>query len=332
MRFKNKLLSFLFFTFFIIPISVSAYSDKIVLGGNNVGIEVQTNGIMIVGFYKVNNSYIGRDAGLELGDKIIKVNNQEINSINDMINKINDGIGDNKVKLSVLRGNKSFDTDLKLFKDDNNIYKTGLYVKDQISGIGTLTYIDPETNIFGALGHEIVESSSNIKVEVKSGKIFKSSVTGATKSTKSSTGEKNAIFYEDEVYGKIFSNTINGIFGRYTYHYDKDDLISVGTKNDVRLGEASIRTVLEGSKVESFEINILKVNEKSDTKNILFEIVDKDLLNKTNGVIKGMSGSPIVQNGKIIGAVTHAIVNDNAKGYGIFITTMLERGENEKDE
>lgn len=327
MNFKNKLLTILSLLLLIMPLNVFAYSDHVVLGGNNVGIEVHSEGIMIVGFYQVNNVYIGKEAGLELGDKIIKVSNEEVSSIEDMINKINNKIKNEKITLTILRGKKELTTNLKLVKDDNNVYKTGLYVKDQITGIGTLTYIDPETKIFGALGHEIVESSSNTKIEVKDGKIFKSDVTGATKSTRSSTGEKNAVFYNDEVYGTIENNTNSGIFGKYTGEYDENNLIEVGNIDDIKLGEASIRTVLKDNKVETFTINILKVNKDNDTKNILFEITDKELMEKTNGVIKGMSGSPIIQDNKIIGAVTHAIVNDNGKGYGIFITTMLEKGE-----
>lgn len=328
MNFKNKLLNFFSLLLVIMPINVFAYSNHVILGGNNVGIEVHSKGIMIVGFYQVNNSYIGREAGLELGDKITKVEQKEVSSIKDMINKINDNIKNETVMLTITRNNKEFTTKLKLVKDNNNVYKTGLYVKDQISGIGTLTYIDPKTKIFGALGHEIVESSSNTKIEIKDGKIFKSDVTGATKSSKSSTGEKNAVFYNNEVYGTVESNTDSGIFGKYTGTYNEDDLIEVGQISDIKLGKASIRTVLKDNKVETFMINILKINENSDTKNILFEITDDELMKKTNGVIKGMSGSPIVQDGKIIGAVTHAIVNDNGKGYGIFITTMLEKGEN----
>lgn len=326
MKFKNKLLSFLLLLSFIMPLNTYAYSKKVILGGNNVGIEVKTKGIIVVGFYPVNNTYIGRNAGLELGDKIIKIDSKKVNSIEDMINTINKSITDKKINITYLRKDKMLNTNLTLVKN-NNIYKTGLYVKDQISGIGTLTYIDPETKIFGALGHEIVESNSNTKVEIKDGKIFKSSITGTTKSNNTKTGEKHAIFYDNEIYGKINANTNSGIFGIYTAKYN-NDLIEVGTKNDIKLGKAFIKTVLEDNKVGTYEINILKINKENNTKNILFEIKDESLLNKTNGVIKGMSGSPIVQNNKIVGAVTHAIVNDNKKGYGIFITTMLEKGEN----
>lgn len=328
MNFKRKLLTIFSLLLLVIPTTSYAYSSKVVLGGQNIGIEVNSKGIMVVGFYKVNDSYIGRDAGIEIGDKIIKIEGNPVSSIDEMVSSINKNIKDSKVNMTISRGNKEKNVILDLVRDNNDVYKTGLYVKDQITGIGTLTYIDPETKIYGALGHEIIEANTNQKIEVKDGKIFKSEITGATKSDRSSTGEKNAIFNKNIVYGSIKENTMNGIFGTYTSDFNKDNLIEVALPNEIVRGEAKILTVLKGNEVKEYNINILKVSTDTKTKNILFEITDEELMSNTNGVIKGMSGSPIIQNNKIIGAVTHAIVNDNQKGYGIFITTMLEEGEN----
>ena len=328
MNFKNKLQKVFLFLLFIIPLNVFAYSDYIFVGGNNIGIEVNSKGIMVVGFYKVNNKDIARNSGFNLGDKIIEINYEPVKSIDEMIKKINKYKDSEFINFTVLRNQVKENIKLKLIKDENNVYKTGLYVKDQITGIGTLTYIDPETKIFGALGHEIVESSSNTKIEVKDGKIFKANIVGITKSTESSTGEKKAIFDEAIKYGSISENTTSGIFGKYENTFDEKKLLKVGKPSEIKNGSAKIRTVLDGNNIEEFEINVLKVNNSGSTKNILFEISDEKLKAKTNGIIKGMSGSPIIQDNKIIGAVTHAIVNDNNKGYGIFITTMLEEGEN----
>ena len=328
MNFKNKLQKIILFLLFIIPFNVFAYSDYVFVGGNNIGIEVNSKGIIVVGFYKVNGKDIARNSGFNLGDRIIKVNDKEVSSINEMISKINDSLKDEKVNFTVLRNNKEEIITLKLIKDENNVYKTGLYVKDQITGIGTLTYIDPNTMIFGALGHEIIESNTNTKIEVKDGKIFKANIIGITKSTDRSTGEKRAKFDESIKYGSVFENTSSGIFGIYKSSFDKNNLLKVGTPEEVTTGNAKIRTVLNDNDIEEFDINIIKINNNDSTKNILFEIADDNLKEKTNGIIKGMSGSPIIQNNMIIGAVTHAIVNDNNKGYGIFITTMLKEGEN----
>lgn len=178
------------------------------------------------------------------------------------------------------------------------------------------------------LGHEILEKTTTEKFEIKDGTIFKSDVTGITQSEDGRAGEKNANYDKSTVYGKIDENTKSGIFGNYITNYDEIDAIEVGTKDDVKIGDATIRTVVENSEVKEYKVKIININKTSNIKNILFEITDEELLNKTGGVVQGMSGSPIIQNNKIVGAVTHVIVNEPKKGYGIFITTMLKEGEN----
>lgn len=155
MNFKRKLLNIFFLLLFVVPINTYAYSSKVVLGGQNIGIEVNSKGIMVVGFYKVNDNYIGRDAGIEIGDKIIKVSDMNVDTIEEMAAAINQNISNSKVNMTISRGNKEKNVILDLVRDNNDVYKTGLYVKDAITGIGTLTYIDPETKIYGALGHEL---------------------------------------------------------------------------------------------------------------------------------------------------------------------------------
>lgn len=327
MNFKKKLLLLFSFLALFIPTNILAYSDKVILGGNNIGITVNTKEILVVGFYKIDNRYTAEEAGIKVGDKITHIEDVKVNGINEMVNLINEKMSNNTVKITVLRNNVYLNFKLNLVKEGNN-YKTGLYIKDQITGIGTLTYIDPNSKIYGALGHEITNSSNNKLVEISSGKIFKAEITGNTKSTVTTTGEKNATFDSSKTYGTIKENTIKGIYGVYTDIINSDKLVEVAEKDEVKLGNASIYTVIKGNEIEKFDINILKINRDTTTKNILFEITDERLIKETNGVIKGMSGSPIVQDDKIIGAVTHAIVNDNNKGYGIFITTMLEEGEN----
>ena len=326
MNFKKKLLIiFISLITFITPSITLAYSDRVILGGDNIGISVNTKEVLVVGFYKVNGDFIAKDAGFIIGDRIIKVNDKEINSIDDLVNEINKS-NNSKVKFTIRRLEMTKDIEFDLVMEDN-IYKTGLYIKDQITGVGTLTYIDPETNIFGSLGHEIVDSKTGRIVDINDGYIFDSIVTGIIKSTDTKTGEKQAKFNQDIIYGNIEKNTINGVFGKYINDLDNKLLIDVGRVEDIEIGPAKIVTVLKDNNIKEYNINIIKINNDNTTKNILFEIIDEDLLKESNGVIKGMSGSPIIQNNKIIGAVTHAIINDNLKGYGIFITKMLEEGE-----
>ena len=258
--------------------------------------------------YEVNKSYPAYDAGLEVGDIITKVNNEKVNNIDELVSKINE-LKPTTIEITYTRENKENKATLKITKEED-IFKTGLYVKDSITGIGTLSFIDPETKIFGALGHEIIEQTTGKMLEVKDGKIFDSSVTNIERSENGNPGSKNADFNFDEVNGKK----------KY----------KVAKFEDIKLGKAKIMTVLEGNNIKEYDINIIELNNKKEqkTKNILFEVTDQELLNKSGGIVQGMSGSTIIQGEYIIGAVTHVVVDNPKKGYGILIVNMLEEAEN----
>lgn len=313
----------------LLPLNVFAYSDYILAGGQNIGIELNSKGILIVGTYLVNGADPAKEANLQTGDKILSINNEEINSIDEMLSVINKSIDREKIDITYKRGNKTLNTTLRTILDEHNVYKTGLYVKDSINGVGTLTFIDPNTKIYGALGHEIIEKTTGQKLEIQNGKIYSSTVTGITPSNEGNPGEKNAQYDTDDIYGNIKENTASGIFGTYTKEIPKGKLYKVADKEEIKLGNASILTVINENNIEEFTINIIKLNiSTKDTKNILFEVTDNNLLSKSGGIVQGMSGSPIIQNDKIIGAVTHVVVDDCTKGYGILITNMLEEAEN----
>lgn len=313
----------------MIPLNVFAYSDYILAGGQNIGIQLNSNGILIVGTYKVGNNDPAQDADLQTGDKIIAINHEYVQSIEEMLKIINELNNPTSIEISYLRGSKNKETTLNLVMDDNQVYKTGLYVKDSINGVGTLTFIDPNTKIYGALGHEIIEKTTGQKLEIKDGKIYSSIVTGITPSNEGNPGEKNARYDIEDIYGNITENSSAGIFGTYTDTLPNTKLYKVASFEEIKLGKASILTVINDNNIKEFEINILKISpEQTKTKNILFEVTDKTLLDTTGGIVQGMSGSPIIQEDKIIGAVTHVVVDDCTKGYGIFITNMLEEAEN----
>lgn len=326
MKVKKLLLKLSLFLLVIIPVNVFAYSDKIVVGGENVGINVSLKYVSVVGFYKVNGSYIGEDAGFKLGDKIRKINGHSITSIDEMVSVIQDS-DTNEIEVTIERKNKQLNKNLDLVKEEDGVLKTGLYVKDKITGIGTLTYIDPSTNIFGTLGHEILDKNTAEKVEIKDGKIFKSEVISINPSQSGKPGEKNAKFYNNISFGSVFKNEVEGVFGKYEADILSEKLTEVGKLEEVKLGKAVLRTVIKGTEINDYEINIIEIDENNNTKNILFEITDQELLEKTGGVVAGMSGSPILQNGKIIAACTHVVVNSPEKGFAISIEKMLEKGE-----
>ncbi len=314
----------IFFLLLLIPINVIAYSSRIIPGGKTLGIEVQNDGILIIGFYKINNKINKND--LKVGDIITKVNNIDIINVDDLVDKIEENVNNNKVNLTIKRGNKTFNTNFDLIYT-SGMYKTGIYVKDTVTGIGTLSYIDPETKIFGALGHEVTEGTTSKIIEIKTGMIFKNSITSITRSKIGHPGTKNAKFYTNETFGIITKNTDKGIYGTYTSKLNNYDTLEVGKPKDLKLGKANIYTVLKEEEVKSYEINISRINTNSNIKNIRFNITSEDLIKETGGIVQGMSGSPIIQDDKIFGAVTHVILDSPTSGYGIFITTMLETGE-----
>ena len=320
---KNKILLPSLLALFIIPNTILAYSDYIIAGGENIGIELNSKGVIIVGTYDVSGVNPASKAGLQTGDKIIKVNNTDITNIEDMLSLIEKTNNKENISITYIRGTKENTTNLKLSKTEDNVYKTGLYVKDSITGVGTLTFIDPNTKLFGALGHEIIEKNTGQRLEIKDGKIYGSSVTGITRSDIGKPGEKNAKYDSSKVFGTVSENTSSGIFGKYTTDIPDKKLFAVAKEENVKTGKASILTVIDGNTIESFDINILRINNNGNsTKNILFEIIDEKLLKDTGGIVQGMSGSPIIQDDYIIGAVTHVVVDDPSKGYGIFITNV----------
>lgn len=314
---------FLLFLLLVFPINVFAYSSKIVVGGETIGIEVHSKGVYVVGFYSVNGKNIGEEAGFLVGDIIKKINGVDVSSIHSL-NSILDE--DSLYKFSIVRNGENLVIPIYL-EFENNVLKTGLYVKDTINGIGTLSYIDPETKVYGSLGHEILESKSYSKFEISDGSIYSSSVNNIKKSTNGNTGEKKANIDKSSEIGNIISNEVNGIYGKYVDDYSDREILEVGDVTSINKGSAYIRTVISGNKINDYSINIINIDETDSTKNILFEITDKNLLNATGGIVQGMSGSPILQNNKIIGVVNYVIVDNTKRGYGIFITKMLEEGD-----
>lgn len=310
----------------LIPMNLLAYSENIIVGGETIGIEAYSKGVVVVGFYKVNGKYIASDT-LKVGDTILEIEGVSVSSIKEMTTLIDENIKNGKVNALIKRNNKTKKVVLNLVKD-GSVYKTGLYIKEKVTGIGTLTYIDPETKIYGSLGHEIMISESTNRVEVRKGEIYKSFVNGIDRSINGRVGSKNASIDYQTKLGTVTKNTSVGIYGIYNKTINKETT-SVAKWEEIDLGKAVVRTITDGSKIEEYEIEITSLNRNAiDTnKSITFKVTDKTLMEKTGGIVQGMSGSPVIQNGKIIGAVTHVVIDEVNKGYAVFIRTMLEEGE-----
>lgn len=321
---RKKLITFLITV--LIPIStIFAYTDKVYIGGENVGIEVKTDGVLVVGLYKINDNFIQNS--VNPGDYIIEVNGNKILSIDDFAREINNDEDKESIDIKIRRNNKYINTKIPLV-NDNNEYKTGLYVKDEISGIGTLSFIDPTNNNFFCLGHQISDQSDDI-VDISSGSIYYSYITDINRSSNGNVGEKEAITDDSNKYGTINKNTNKGIFGTYEKDYSSKQIYEVASKEEVKLGEAKLLTVTKNEEIKEYSINIDSIDLNDSIKNMMFTVTDQELIDNTGGIVQGMSGSPIVQNNKIIGVVTHVIINDTKRGYAIFTVNMLEEAEKE---
>ncbi|MDE5889259.1 MAG: PDZ domain-containing protein, partial [Bacilli bacterium] len=220
------------FLCFIIPFWVFAYSEYIIPGGDTLGIEVNSNGVVIVGFYKVNGELINQD--FKIGDKILKVNKEEVVGTKELVDLIDQYMEDGKVSVTYSRNNKEYETDLSLSLY-NGTYRTGLYVKGNVLGIGTLSYIDPETGVYGILGHSLNISSTNQQVEIRDGYSYEASVTSFTRSVDGNPGSKNADIDKKEVFGTIEKNSNYGVFGKVEGELSKK-LMKVGNLDEVKTG------------------------------------------------------------------------------------------------
>lgn len=309
---------------------------NLIPGGNAIGVRLNTKGVLVVAITDVidingERSSPAKDAGLKVGDSIIAINDRKIVSAEQVVEILNE-IKDEEIRIRILRNNAEFETRAESVQClQDNSYRLGIWVRDKTTGIGTLTYVNPSNQSFGALGHGITDVDTANLLTVEEGLIMNAKVADITQGKKGIPGEIKGVFYKtDTVLGDI---KINGEFGIYgTLFEDKYDMnefesIPIAFKEEVIEGKAHILTTIEGNKIEEFEINIEKIEKHNEAnpKSMIIKITDPRLLDKTGGIVQGMSGSPIIQNDKIVGAVTHVFINDPSKGYGLFIEWMLEQ-------
>lgn len=313
-----------------LPVSIKAYDD-LILGGDSVGIQVQYEGVMVTGTYgiKVNDTlYDPKEHGIQSGDRIVAVNNHPISDMKDLYVQIAQFQEEqNQVPITLIRGNDSISENLlTLYSKKDQTFQSGLYIKDGITGVGTMTFYDPDTQRFGALGHEILDSDTKDIAAIDKGNIYPAAVTSISAAQKNIAGEKHAKISFDQPLGTIDENTQIGIYGSFDQLPQEQVRLPWAAQKEIHLGEAQIYTVLDGTTIQSYSISITKLHPQTqaDVKGIEFMITDETLLSKTNGVIQGMSGSPIVQDGKIIGAITHVITSQPCSGYGVYIEWMLQ--------
>jgi len=310
-------------------------SLKVIPGGQSIGVKLNTVGVLVVGYHLVETENgkksPGELAGIKVGDMITGINGKKIENMDDLSPFIEEAgkIG-KPLQLQVLRDQHSFTTKLVPLKDKHDhAYRIGLYIRDSAAGIGTMTFYDPVSKKYGALGHVISDMDTKKPIVVQNGQIMKSTVTSIEKGSSGNPGEKLARFSSDrEVIGNITDNSPFGIFGTLSKPVDNGIFtkpIPVALSSQVKEGPAKMLTVVENDKVEPFDIEIVSTIPQKfpATKGLVIRVTDPRLLKKTGGIVQGMSGSPIIQNGKLVGAVTHVFVNDPTSGYGVHIEWML---------
>lgn len=305
-------------------------NPKVTVGGNLLGFDLKASGVAILGFNSVltenGEKNPIKDAGLQPNDIILKINDKEINEIDD-INKIINGEEKGEiVTVDYLRGDKTFTTEVQPEKDlISKKYKLGLWVKNSSNGVGTLTYVRDDGR-FGAVGHSITGEDIRLK-KMQSGDVYNASLMGIKKGTKNAPGELKArINWSEKSIGTVDTNCNYGIFGELKGNTIADREMELGGRLSIKPGKAYIRTEIEEGKIKEYEISIIKTIRQriASDKSIVFKVVDKELLESTGGIIQGMSGSPIIQDKKIVGSVTHVFLNDPTRGYGVYIDWMLD--------
>ena len=304
--------------------------EEVYIGGIPLGFAIKTKGLLVVG----SNSVLAEDGKIETaktaeikeGDIVLKINGENISSYLDIPRVLDENEGQ-KVWLSILRDGEVFSCYVVPEKDTSGDYKIGLWIKENASGIGTLTFVKKSDNRFGALGHAITDFETGVEVPVDDGNIYRCSLIGINKAEKNSPGELRCIFLQGvNNKGEIEKNTKFGVYGTVTdleNVVDNNLTAEIGSRLAVKTGKAKIVSSVSGMR-EEYDIEIIKTSyqPESDDKSFVFRVTDARLLELTGGILQGMSGSPILQNGKLIGAVTHVFVSDPTKGYGIYADWM----------
>lgn len=301
--------------------------------GRAVGIKLFSDGVLVVGLSPVETEqgayYPGRDSGLKAGDIITHIDGEEVDTIEEIQQTVVRH-GKQPMTIQAMRGERQLQLTTAAVKNSQGIYQLGVWLRDSMAGIGTMTFYDPSSGIFAALGHGINDVDTSMLMPLESGSIMPATVSDVKKGISGQPGELHGSFDLTRDLGSLYANTARGIFGHLTEKDITSDLkpVAIAHREQVRKGPAEILSNVQGNEVKAYSIQITDVNSSGDgTRSLVLQVTDPELLESTGGIVQGMSGSPIIQDGKIVGAVTHVLVNDPTRGYGIFIENMLEAAE-----
>ena len=304
--------------------------DMVIPSGEAVGIKIHTDGVLVIKLATVDGDdkkthTPAKNAGLSVGDIITKTGGETV-SDSDTFSKLVNQAGGKAIEIEFLRDGIS-DTVTVTPVLSNGEYKIGAWIRDSTAGIGTLTFINPSNNVFASLGHGIADRDAGSILSVGAGSITECEIHNVEKGVRGTPGQLKGTLQNDDI-GVIFKNSSIGVYGKYAKSFDADNAVKIASRFEVKPGEATIYCTVDSEGAKEYDIKIEKVMTNSDNeKCMIIRITDQRLLDKTGGIVQGMSGSPVLQNGKIVGAVTHVFVNDPTRGYGIFIENMLAEAE-----
>ena len=325
----------LFNTFNVKDIDVSIIKrTKVIPVGQVAGLKLYTTGVLVVGMSEIkgidNKKYKPyENTGIQEGDTIVQIENDEITGTKELIQKVNSSKG-KELNLKYVRDGEILECAISPVKTGASEFKLGLWVRDSAAGIGTMTYYEPETKNFAALGHGITDVDTGKLINISNGQFITTKVLSIIKGEDGAPGKIQGSISEQSNIGTIKKNSIFGIYGvaedLQKIKIDPNKKMNVAIRNEIELGEATILCSLDDEKTKEYKIQIEKIylNNNYDNKSMLIKVTDKELIEKTGGIIQGMSGSPVIQNGKFIGAITNVLVNDPTKGYVVFGDLMIK--------
>lgn len=303
---------------------------KVIPMGNAIGMKLYTDGVLVVGMSEIEGKKPYENSGIKEGDRIVQIDKKAIDNTEDLMEAVNKCSG-KEISVKYIRDNTTITTSIKPIKNSGNQYKIGLWVRDAAAGVGTLTFYEPSSGMFGTLGHGILDVDTSELIKIANGELVTTNILNITKGKKGDPGEIRGTIESGHTIGNIDKNTSFGVFGTLNktpyINIQNNDEIEVALREEIKIEDAQIICELENGKREKYNIKIQKVflNNNKDNKSMLIKITDEKLLEKTGGIIQGMSGAPIIQNGKFIGAVTHVLVNDPTIGYGVFADIMIKQ-------
>jgi stage IV sporulation protein B len=301
-------------------LAIPVFARELVVGGQVIGLELTDHTVTVAAFDGELGS-IAKDAGLQVGDRIAEIDGKTIRSADDIRQALHCSKG--CIQMKVWRQGKLLTLRLAPAITVDGP-KLGIFLKQGVTGIGTVTWYDPETGMFGTLGHGVNTPEGEL-VHMVSGQAYRARVIGVIPGRCGKPGQLQGAVSGADVVGKLWENTVQGVFGTFREGFS-GQAMTVAENHEIRTGPAIIRATVDGNSVREYSVEILKVYPKSsgEGRNLMLKVTDPVLLETTGGIVQGMSGSPIIQDGKLVGAVTHVLVNDPTRGYGIFIENMLD--------